>query len=608
MNIRRFRVIIIFLSLFANFSLANDSLLVKIGSSGISVDEFQQRFSLLPQVSDGIKKDLEQKKDNLLYSLIAEKLWAEEAENLNLDTTYIMKYTFKALEKMYVRDALYNIEVTDKVKVTEADKIDALDKIYTALDLDVIQLDDSIKAEKVFSLILNGVPQDSSIVSDISNHSVVQVHFGELKEPVEDLIYSLSEGDISRPIESSSGWLIFRVIKKDPIFYDKPQQALSEAEEIIKQRKVEKYSSEFFKKFFSDQKVEVDEKLFWILSNKITEIFKEKKISNSIPDSESVYLDGNDLLRMKSNFVYDWLSMPFIKFSENPITFRQFLHEFTFEGFNSTSVEEKAISTKLNFRVKTFIEHELLAREGYRRGLQNLADVKSSIEMWKDNYLAQILKNKLLDSVNVSDEEVREEFLNRNKNSNISVPEVNVLEILSDSLELMESILNDLEGGDDFRKLASLYTKRTWTKNNGGEFGYFPVTMYGEIGRIAATMKIGEIYGPIKLLEGYSLFKLIDRRESSMNTSLSFEESKEELRKNLTFKKLSEFFIDYTVRLANKYGVNINQQLFNSVKVADLNMLVYRYFGFGGRITAAPMVLPFIEWFLPWKESKKVVP
>ena len=88
------------------------------------------------------------------------------------------------------------------------------------------------------------------------------------------------------------------------------------------------------------------------------------------------------------------------------------------------------------------------------------------------------------------------------------------MKFLTDSLEIIESVVRELEKGADFRKLASLHTKRTWTKNNGGEFGFFPVTMYGDIGRIAATMNIGEIYGPIKLPEGYSIFKLIDKREN----------------------------------------------------------------------------------------------
>jgi hypothetical protein len=82
----------------------------------------------------------------------------------------------------------------------------------------------------------------------------------------------------------------------------------------------------------------------------------------------------------------------------------------------------------------------------------------------------------------------------------------------------------------------------------------------------------------------------------------------EEIKNKLVDKKLSDFFIDYIVKLANKYGMVINEQLFKSHKDLDLDVFVYRYIGFGGRISAVSMVLPFDEWFLPWQEGKKLLP
>jgi hypothetical protein len=379
-------------------------------------------------------------------------------------------------------------------------------------------------------------------------------------------------------------------------------------EETIKQRKIEKLYDEFWRNFFGGKRIETDGSLFWSITDKISEQLSIKKTSAAIPDSENVYLDVNDLLLIEERFGQDTLKMNFIKLDEAPITVRQFLREFIFEGFYSANVKPNVNAAKMNSRVKSFIEMELLAREGYRRGLQNLPEVKSSISMWKENYLAKMLKNILLDSVKVTDEEVQEYYQKRNLGNNFSAAEVNILEILTDSLEVIETVLRELDAGADFRKLAALHTKRTWTKNSGGEFGFFPVTMYGELGKIAAAMNIGEIYGPIKLAEGYSIFKLIDKKESEFDSTLSFEQSKEEIRNNLAYKKSADFFIDYTVKLANKFGVNINEQVFNSIEILDMNLFVYRYMGFGGKINAVPMVLPFNEWYQPWKEQKKITP
>lgn len=592
----------------ANAAAGQDSLLVKIGLSGITVQEFEQRFEFIPQIISGAKRSFDKKKSDLLHSLIAEKLWAREAENLRVDTTDYMRITYKVIEKMYVRDALYRIEISDKVSVSGEESTEGLRRFYYNLNLDVIHSKDSSLAFRIYKMLGGGVSFDSAKSISNTDYYLVQFKYGELEESIEDILFNLNEGEFTYPIKSSAGWLIFKLHNKELASFSSQDQAIMNVQKIIQQRKTDRYYNEFYRKFFVGKKVETDAILFWSLADKISRQLSQKKITSSISDSDNVYLDVNDLLIIESELESDTLNMPFVKFENDPTTVKEFLREFIFEGFYSASTSPSIIAAKLNARVKSFIENELLAREGYKRGLQNLPDVKSSTSMWRDNYLARILKNMLYDSVKVTEQEVEEYYQNNDLLNDSSNVEVNILEILTDSLEVIESVIRELERGADFRQLASLHTKRIWTRSNGGEFGFFPITMYGDIGRIASQMNVGEIYGPIKLPEGYSIFKLIDKRIRERDSSLSIEETKDEMRKNLTLKKLKEFFIDYTVKLANKYGVEINEQMFASLQVQDMNMFVYRYMGFGGRITAVPMAIPFNEWYLPWKESKKQIP
>jgi len=66
--------------------------------------------------------------------------------------------------------------------------------------------------------------------------------------------------------------------------------------------------------------------------------------------------------------------------------------------------------------------------------------------------------------------------------------------------------------------------------------------------------------------------------------------------------------IDNTVKLANKYGVKVNEKLLYNMDVVDYNMLVYRYMGFGGRMLAVPLTPTFIEWVEPWQRSQSELP
>ncbi|MFH1198412.1 MAG: hypothetical protein V1720_22105 [bacterium] len=80
-------------------------ILIEAGNNSIPVEEFKRRFELSPQIQAG--KDRDSVKKEFLYTLIAEKLWANQARNLLYDTTDYVKYSVKTIEKMLVRDELY---------------------------------------------------------------------------------------------------------------------------------------------------------------------------------------------------------------------------------------------------------------------------------------------------------------------------------------------------------------------------------------------------------------------------------------------------------------------------------------------------------------------
>jgi hypothetical protein len=62
------------------------------------------------------------------------------------------------------------------------------------------------------------------------------------------------------------------------------------------------------------------------------------------------------------------------------------------------------------------------------------------------------------------------------------------------------------------------------------------------------------------------------------------------------------------MKIVNKFGVVINERHLSKISISDLIRFVFRYMGLGGRSNAVTMVLPFTNWFLSWKESKKLAP
>jgi len=95
--------------------------------------------------------------------------------------------------------------------------------------------------------------------------------------------------------------------------------------------------------------------------------------------------------------------------------------------------------------------------------------------------------------------------------------------------------------------------------------------------------------------EAKELYQKIVSENDNANVE-SFEEVKEKIKSGQYFNKLQDLYINKTVSFAKKYGVSIDSKKLNSIQVTNIEMMVYRYLGFGGEITALPYLQPFYKW------------
>jgi len=585
------------------FSQNSQDTVAIIGKDVITYEQFKERYLLSPQLQN-LPEDSTKK--NFLYSLIAEKLWALEADRIGLDTSSIIEESFQPIERMYIRDALFKHEIETKVKLTELDLIRGLQKARANLLVNFLFSNDSSEIFKLYEQLKNGIAFDSLLYQrseyDLQKEPI-EVEFGKAKPFLENLVYPLEENTFSKPGKSDEGWFIFFLRKRipSPLSKEENQTVMSKTRTILEDRKRQEFYTDFYKKFFVGKKIKTNGTLFWNFADEITKIFYKKKETLKENADNNIYLDYEDYQNLKLKF-NDSLNSPFVYLDNDSVTFNDFLISFFFEGFYVDKVDSTIINVKLNSRVKYFIEQELLTREGIKRGLHNNNEVRNSIKMWKDYFLANAYKFYLKDSIEVSDDEIYKYYLETQNNSEKKIL-INLIEITNNDLGIIETVLNRLNEGFDFKELAKIYSNKYVDDSLQIETGLVDPLELGEIGRIALTMNIGDIYGPIKIENDYVIFKLIDKKEAD-NFYTSFEESKDKIQDELKAKKYNELIIDKTVEFAKKYNIKINTNLvLNDKELENLRMVVFRMMGFGGRIPAVPYTNIFIEWFEKYKQQ-----
>jgi parvulin-like peptidyl-prolyl isomerase len=581
----------------------------RVGNLEISDEEFLERYEMTPGFNQQRKSTQESNKIDFLFTLIAEKLWALEALNRNLDTSEAIKFSTKAFEKMFIRDALFKREISDKITITDKEINAGLNKYTTKLYVNFLFSEDVNEINSLFKLLITGIPFDSILAESpekAEQLKPMEIVYGQMEEGLERNLYELKISENTRPILTPDGWYIFNLVNRSnsTLLSEKDKEdALKSVRKIIEARKSIDLQKEFYANFFKNKKVDIDPEIFEDLAQEISSIFEKKK-KNLALDSTLINLDVNDVLKIRSDLGKTKLNQIFIKFKTDPILTNDYINSLIFDGFNDKEYKINFIRAALDKRVRSDIEKELLYREGLARGYNNLPEVKQDVELWREHYLFEIIRDQYSDSVKVSDDEVFKYYQHMNKPQSYPML-VNIVEILTDSLEVAVKVLNDLNDGADIKSLAKQYNKREWTKKANGEYGLFPITQFGEIGRIAATMNVGDVYGPLKLKDGYSVFKLIDKQEGREILVKPFDKYKDQYKQDLIYAKLSNRMNGFTYNLALKYGVSLNLNNLENIEVTSIPSFVIRYIGFGGKITAVPLLAPNSSWADRWIKNQQ---
>ena len=599
-------LLIFFMEMSNLFSQSSKEIVAKAGDITISKEEFRKRYEFIPHVRTDDGLDSTSFKKNFLRTLIAEKLLAQAALKDGIDRLQNFRATMENLSNVYLRDALYKKDVLDKIVIPDSSIVQGQVRRMSSVRTKFIFSQDEEEIKKIYSDIDLGASFDSILTTRperIEQKEEAEVTFGTMNEKMEEAIYKAGIGQITPPIELKEGWYICKIYsvtsKMDLNKGDK-----SKVEKVVKSRIEDKIYQSFYKQFFKGIIVNADRSIVEKLFKVIMYYLNENKMK-LVKNKGGKYKIGEaDIPKLKKSFDAKDLNEIIIKFPKDPVTLSKMFDYLAFQDFEFYTVDSTHIKRRLNSYISFYIQNEMLVREAKKRGYDKLPEVASELKMWKDYYLAHEMMKKFFKGELVTDDDAYNFFVKANQI--IQQPdEFNVAEIITNDLNTIELALNELDKGADFKELAKKYASNDSLRAREGLSGFFKASEKGEIGEAVSRMKIGEVYGPIKTPEGYSLIKLLDKREGKKERAATFEEAKEDIKNILRTEKMYKNLDDTTAKLAATYGVEINDAALNSVKVSSVNMIVMRRFGFGGQLLAVPYTPNFSNWFKKFEQLKK---
>ncbi len=586
--------------------------LARVGSSVITGRDLIERIELMPWEGKENPAQHDSSKIKALNSLVAERLLAMEGKHLNIGSDHQTELKIRNMEKMFVRDELFKREVKQKVSVSEHEIRIGLAKFAWQLHIAAIAVKSRTDGDSLVRMLNKNIPLAKIITvirpTFITAVETVQVNFGGLDTLFENEVYAIGKKKFSKPfISSTYGWTVALIIDRgtNPV-YEKMNSAdrRIRVDETVRLRKENIVARRFFAAILSPQKAKTDSVLFFALAKQLRAIIIQDSTRHLNKGIFGVTSDDVDHLMIVFN---SDLQKAFVELNDRPLSFGEAIEAMRNLRLGFPSLDENSFIRALNYHLRIIIESELMSREGYRQNLQYSESVQRDVHSWSNYWISRYLQWRVNDSVTVSNDELLEGL--RASLSGIgNAYEVNVQEVLCDSLTTAMHVWDEYSRGTTLSDLAKIYSQRSEWKERGGVSNFFPLSKNPEITLRAFLADTGTIIGPIKTKEGYSLFKVLGKRSIGAEHMPPIDSIHINIKNNLLGKKRERSMSAYVASLAKNYSIDIRHKKLMAISIQPANMYTRRMIGFGGVITATPILYPNWQWMNEFRNAENLIP
>lgn len=223
-------------------------------------------------------------------------------------------------------------------------------------------------------------------------------------------------------------------------------------------------------------------------------------------------------------------------------------------GIKLTPAEQKEANESIKSTLAASKDSESVKERGI--------DPDAWAESQKRRMLIQkLIWNEVIGKIPVSNEKIAAYYRSHSQEFN-KPAEFHARQIIVNSREQAEQILDQLKNGKDFAELAKGHSLSPDGKR-GGDLGFFDSRTYPEaFAEVCQQLKIGELSNVIQTDYGFQIFELLDKRPARQ---VPFEEAAPEIERRLKEAQGEAALAKWTAALEANAKVGINEETLKGV-------------------------------------------
>jgi parvulin-like peptidyl-prolyl isomerase len=522
----------------------------RVGDETIGGEELREFIKGLPPGLRTTKSGLDAQKD-YLQTLIDEKLLVMEAEAQGLDTTMAFLTVFeeavrnKGIEEFHNRNVVPKVPMVSEAEAREEFTKDGMDReryltrIVLATETEAITTLGLIRKGAGFEEIARRVSIDttgSKGVGFVNKEWALRVGIPEL------IFQSLPDNEVSEPLPVQGGYQLVRFTEERTADFEKMknrlQNRLWRQRLLLKQREV---AEELAVRFH----LRLDAGGLAFLKERAQGL--QRRFFPQLSETEGrrvlYHYDGGTIT------VGDFIG-----------ALRRIGTRPTYE--DSTSVTQTAWVT---------IIPDAVFWEAARR--QKVMEEPKML-WWRERKRTELLIHRLRQvtisgRITIDDEETKA-FYTGHQHLFQKPETLWIQEILTETEEEAQNLRKRIERGEDITRLATAYTIRPHVREEGGKLHIhnYERPVYGEMLDEAQRAETGKLIGPVKVKEGFSVFKVLSKEGGGVEP---FDSAKRRAMAIIREEKESRMFGALLDELRRKYAnrVTIDEERLKRVAVAE---------------------------------------
>jgi len=207
----------------------------------------------------------------------------------------------------------------------------------------------------------------------------------------------------------------------------------------------------------------------------------------------------------------------------------------------------KLTDEELKAEMDRIILDQYGSEESFQQLLQYYGLTRKQVEDKSRPYLTA--RKVILAGLSITDDDLRAYFEN-NRDDFDETAAVHLRQIVLETLEDAQEVLEEIKAGGDFAELAKAKSIDSATKSNGGELGWVEEgDLDEELEEVAFALDVDEISDPIETDDGFVILEVIEKREAK---EAVFEEVKDKVADAYKEEKFNELYPGFLEGLRSK--------------------------------------------------------